>query len=84
MVSLAKQVLSDMASKRVLDVLMTLIDYDISISDLEPVISWHTDPRVYLGSLALGLLKVIKHGDSTSERKEPVSTLEGQMMQHCD
>ena len=60
------------------DVLMTMTNYDILIFDLNTVIRQHADPRVSfdLGSWpALGLLYLIEHGDSTSQRKESVSTL---------
>ena len=30
------------------------------------------------------VLKVIKHGDSTSQNREPVSTVLGYMVQYCD
>ena len=61
-----------------LDMLMTVTDYDILIFDLNPIISQRADPTCLPRSwiLALGLLIAIEHGDSTSKREEPVSTLD--------
>ena len=55
---------------------MTVIDYDILIFDLNPVISQHADPACLPRSwiLALDLLNPIEHGGSTSQREESVST----------